>query len=173
MPFTIECPQCQRKLNVPETLLGRRVKCPSCGVEFEASETPSASAPPPAPAEEPGYGFAEEPVSAPPPRPEPLDFDEDYGVPRERRRPHRGATILTLGILGLVMSCCPLMGWILGGCAMSMGGTDLYEMAKGRMDRDGQGITQAGRILGIIAVIFASLAFLANCLLRMGNVNMR
>jgi hypothetical protein len=171
MPFTIECPQCQRKLNVPESLLGRRVKCPSCAVEFEATESPRASAPPPPPEAAPEYGFADDPEPAPRRRDQ-LDFEEDF-APRERLRPHRGAAILTLGILGLLMSCCPLLGWILGGCAMSMGGTDLYEMAKGRMDREGQGLTQAGRILGIIAVVLASLLFLANCLLRVGNVNMR
>lgn len=172
MPFTIECPQCQRKLNVPETLVGRRVKCPSCGLEFTGSESPPVAAPP-SPTEPAGYGFADGPVPAKLPRREQLDFDEDFGVPREHRRPHRGAAVLTLGILGVVLCCCPLMGWILGGCAMSMGGADLYEMAKGRMDREGQGLTQAGRILGIIAVAISSLWFLGNCLLQIGTMNMR
>lgn len=167
MPLTIECPQCSRKVKVPETLLGQRVKCPMCGVEFEAQENPSASVlpagspPPPPPVPEPSYEA---------PRRDPLDYDEDLGYAPERRRPHRGATVLTLGILGVCTACCPLAGWVLGGCAMSMGNADLYEMAKGRMDREGRGITQAGRILGIIAVVFASLSFLANCLIKLSTI---
>ena len=59
-------------------------------------------------------------------------------------RPHRGATILTLGIVGLV--CCQIMGpfaWI-------MGNNDLAEMRNGQMDPSGRGITQAGMIMGMI-----------------------
>jgi hypothetical protein len=34
-----------------------------------------------------------------------------------------------------------------------MGNNDLREMAAGRMDRSGQGLTQAGKICGMISVI--------------------
>lgn len=60
--------------------------------------------------------------------------------------PHRGVVVLVLGILGLV--CC----FILGIIAWVMGGNDLREMDAGRMDSSGRGLTQAGRICGIIAV---------------------
>lgn len=43
MPIAIACPGCQRKLNVPDAMIGRRVKCPACAMSFEA--TPAA--PPP------------------------------------------------------------------------------------------------------------------------------
>jgi hypothetical protein len=169
MAITIECPKCLRQLNVPETLLGRRVKCPMCGVEFEASASPPSVLPAsPPPVEESDYVAAD-----PPPQRrqrDPLDYDEDLGYAPERRRPHRGGLILTLGILGLVFSLCPLPGWVLGGCAMSMGNSDLYEMAKGRMDREGRGTTQAGRILGIIAVTVASLSFVGGCMIRLANM---
>lgn len=36
MPELIECPQCARKLKVPETLLGKSVKCPGCKAVFTA-----------------------------------------------------------------------------------------------------------------------------------------
>jgi hypothetical protein len=62
-------------------------------------------------------------------------------------RPHRGGVILTLGILGIV--CCFICGII----AWVMGNNDLREMAAGRMDRSGEGLTQAGKICGIIGVI--------------------
>jgi hypothetical protein len=62
-------------------------------------------------------------------------------------RPHRGVLILVLGILGLV--CC----FILGIVAWIMGNTDLREMDAGRMDPSGRGLTQAGKICGIISVV--------------------
>jgi len=62
-------------------------------------------------------------------------------------KPHRGTLILVLGILSLV--CCSPVGipaWILGN-------TDLKEMDAGRMDPSGRGITQGGRICGIIGTV--------------------
>jgi predicted Zn finger-like uncharacterized protein len=42
MPETIHCPECSRKLRVPDHLLGKKVKCPSCSAIFtaEAPEQP-------------------------------------------------------------------------------------------------------------------------------------
>jgi predicted Zn finger-like uncharacterized protein len=37
MPVIINCPNCQKKLRVPDTLLGRAVKCSSCGTAFTAT----------------------------------------------------------------------------------------------------------------------------------------
>jgi hypothetical protein len=68
-------------------------------------------------------------------------------------RPHRGGLILALGILGLV--CCFICGII----AWVMGSNDLKEMAAGRMDPYGQGLTQAGKICGMISVILQILGF--------------
>lgn len=62
-------------------------------------------------------------------------------------KPHRGGLILTFGILGLV--CCGVFGIV----AWVMGNGDLREMAAGRMDPAGQGMTQAGKICGIIGVV--------------------
>lgn len=62
-------------------------------------------------------------------------------------RPHRGATILVLGILGLVL--CPILGLI----AWIMGNGDLREMNQGNMDPEGRGLTTAGRICGMISIL--------------------
>ena len=43
---------------------------------------------------------------------------------------------------------CPVLSVV----AWIMGTRDLREMASGRMDRTGRGLTQAGRILGIVNV---------------------
>lgn len=67
--------------------------------------------------------------------------------PQQPLAPHRGGVILALGIIGLV--CCFICGII----AWVMGNGDLKEMAAGRMDRSGQGMTQAGKICGMISVI--------------------
>ncbi len=68
-------------------------------------------------------------------------------------RPHRGGLILALGILGLV--CCFICGII----AWVMGSNDLKEMAAGRMDPSGQGLTQAGKICGMVSVILQIVGF--------------
>lgn len=67
--------------------------------------------------------------------------------------PHRGTTILVLGILGWV--CCVILGII----AWVMGNNDLREMEAGRMDRSGEGLTKAGKILGMVQV-FVTIAVL-------------
>src|SRR5438552_1150288 len=60
--------------------------------------------------------------------------------------PHRGAAVLTLGILGLcVCLVCGIIAWV-------MGNTDLRAMREGRMDRSGEGMTNAGRICGMVSV---------------------
>jgi hypothetical protein len=59
--------------------------------------------------------------------------------------PHRGGLILVLGLLGFIISC-PIFGLM----AWTMGSRDLAEMRCGRMDRSGEGLTQAGQILGLI-----------------------
>ncbi len=64
-------------------------------------------------------------------------------------KPHRGVVVLVLGILGLVV--CPICGII----AWVMGKGDLPEMEAGRMDPSGMGLTKAGKICGMIAVILA------------------
>ena len=68
-------------------------------------------------------------------------------------QPHRGTMILVFGILGLVV-CMPL-----GIVAWVMGNTDLKAMDAGTMDPEGRGITQAGKIIGMIATILAIVAF--------------
>lgn len=69
-------------------------------------------------------------------------------------RPHRGVMILVFGILGLV--CCFIFGIV----AWVMGNGDMREMDAGRMDPSGRGLTQAGKICGIISVALAILGIL-------------
>jgi hypothetical protein len=154
MQTTISCPSCQRELRLPDLLLGKLVKCPVCGTTFTASLEP-----PPVAKEE--IQPTRSPSEPSPVEDRPEDFppgdEEDYETVRPRRRrrrylvPHRGGAILTLGILSIVI--CGLFGpfaWI-------MGNTDMAEIRAGRMDREGEGITQAGRICGIIGTVIGVL----------------
>jgi hypothetical protein len=75
MPSVINCPSCERRLNVPDTLVGEAVKCPTCGETFTADP----DGPPPARPD------ADEP------RPERRTFDltpedRDDDVKRQPRR---------------------------------------------------------------------------------------
>jgi hypothetical protein len=149
MPIQINCPSCKGEVRVPEDLLGKRVQCPRCQATFvaEIEEEPPPVAP--VPAESPEKA-GETAAARPPRRPAPVDDYDDYDDRPRRRygRPHRGAAILTLGILSLIMMfpCAPL-----GIFAWVMGSNDLTEMRRGQMDNSGEGLTQAGRILGMVS----------------------
>ena len=147
MPEIQSCPACQRQVQVPEEYLGRQVKCPECEQVFTPRAIASGvQAEPPAPGRDaPGRGWADD-----------EEYD-DIGVRRRPDRPHRGGMILAFGILGVVLGIC---GIIFGPIAWFMGQADLAAMREGRMDRSGEGLTQAGRILGIVATILGALGLL-------------
>jgi heme/copper-type cytochrome/quinol oxidase subunit 4 len=69
-------------------------------------------------------------------------------------KPARGGTVLTLGILGIVIC------FILGIIAWVMGSGDLKEMREGKRDPSGEQMTKAGMICGIIGTILGILGFL-------------
>jgi hypothetical protein len=183
-----QCPQCQRKLNVQEAMLGQSVQCPACGTTFtaEAFHPPRPTPPPVEERAPPPGGYAEDAPRRSPRGSDPRDRDDDYRDRYPRRsygrgeddyrdpyrstRPHRSGVVLSLGIIGLVLSCIPLAGWVLGGIAMRMGNNDLQDMDAGRMDSSGRGATSAGRICGILAVVFASLIFVLACMIRIANM---
>lgn len=75
------------------------------------------------------------------------DYEDAPQRSRPRLEPHRGTLILVLGILSLVV--CQLTGIF----AWVMGNTDMKKIRDGRMDPEGEGLTQAGRIMGIIGTV--------------------
>jgi len=161
MPEIVSCPQCQRQLRVPDELLGQSVKCPSCGVTFAATVAAAQAPPPPPQWAEPApqqqvSDDPRGPAASPPPDPgqhrpqqewEREAYDERRPAFRADSAPHNGTLILVLGILSLAV--CGLLGPV----AWVMGNNDLAAMREGRMDRTGEGSTQAGRICGMIASI--------------------
>lgn len=77
----------------------------------------------------------------------PAEKVEAQPVTQQPLAPHRGTLILVLGILSIV--CCFICGII----AWVMGNKDLKEMAAGRMDPAGRGLTNAGKICGIVGIV--------------------
>src|SRR5438445_13612932 len=41
MSTIVDCPSCSRKLRVPDELLGKKVKCPTCSGTFDAVAAPA------------------------------------------------------------------------------------------------------------------------------------
>jgi hypothetical protein len=194
MPEVVTCPSCERKLRLPDDLLGQEVKCPTCGTTFlgEVSK-PKPRVPEKKSDEEenePTYRLEskrrrrsrddddddDRPSRRRSRRSDDDDDDDDRPSRRRRRRydddddpwsrrrylrPHRGGSVLTVGIIGLVVSilCCPLVGVIMGIIAVSQGSGDLAAMNRGDMDPEGRGSTIGGLICGVIAIIIAVLLF--------------
>jgi hypothetical protein len=65
--------------------------------------------------------------------------------------------ILAFGILGWFVC------FIFGIMAWTMGNNDLKEMREGRMDPEGESLTNIGRILGMISCILGALGFIFAC----------
>jgi predicted Zn finger-like uncharacterized protein len=106
----IQCPQCQRQVRVPDTMFGRLVKCPLCGMTFTvaAANAPPPAEPPvvetvPAPPAEPG-------TPAPPPsavaeyRPADVAVPEPPDTYAEAAAAVKapGICVLLTGALGLI-----------------------------------------------------------------------
>ena len=101
MPVRIQCPSCSASLNMPESMYGKAVRCPSCQKAFQCPPGPTAASPlpppptarrAPAPARPAARGAGggspfdfEGPAEAPPPVPEYGYQPRGTGVPRRRR----------------------------------------------------------------------------------------
>jgi predicted Zn finger-like uncharacterized protein len=183
----VSCPECRKKLRVPEDLIGQEVKCPTCGHTFTA-DLERVAPKPPAPDDVPARtspvtrrgGDEDQPRRASrrsrededdrPRRRRPRydDEEDDYDDrPRRSRRyaqAHRGPLILVLGILALVLGFSfVLPAVVMGPIAWIMGNGDMREMRAGRMDPEGLGMTNAGRICGMIATILFGAGIVLCC----------
>ena len=149
MPETIACSQCGSPLRLPEAYIGREVRCPSC------QETFTARLP-----DEP-----RERLPASYPDLQDNDDEEEARLKRRRRayeqarrarervQPHRGGTVLALGVISLCLCCIPAISLGLGIGAVVMGSRDLARIRNGAMDPAGRGRTRAGVVCGILGPI--------------------
>ncbi len=164
MAEIITCSECQRKLQVPESYLGQKVQCPECGHQFLARSPSDAVQPTPRPSSVPPPDDTRDDDPPRRRRFEPDDDEyDDIGRIRQSGVPHRGGMILALGIIAWVLF--PLTTPICGPIAWSMGNSDLANMRAGQMDRSGEGMVQAGRILGMVGTIAVLVIFVPFCLL--------
>jgi hypothetical protein len=163
MAEIITCPACERQLQVPVSFYGQTVQCPECSHLFVAE--PPAESVQPAPK-----------AAAPVPEERPRrskraydrddDYDDDFDHMRPLRtqgRPHRGGLILALGIMALVGGVAIGFPFALGPVAWLMGNSDLAEIHAGRMDPSGEGMIQAGRVLGMISTFLLILGVVFVC----------
>ncbi len=189
MSQLITCPECKKHLQVPEELLGKKVQCPECKHTFTATgpeeiqintgTTVSA----PAPSKTPEWDKKTSSVTG---KSRENDDDEEERTPRKRRRdrdddedddddrprrrrrrsamgggnymPHRGGMILAFGLISIITGI-----FIFGIIAWIMGNNDLAEIRAGRMDPEGEGMTQAGKIIGMISTIMTFSGVLLCC----------
>ena len=92
MPEIITCPDCGRKLRVPDTLVGKKVKCPDCNTKFTGGITTAPAGKTGAPSRsKPRDDDDDRPKKSSrrdyDDRPRSRDRDDDEDYPRRRRRP--------------------------------------------------------------------------------------
>jgi len=95
MPVQIRCESCSRKLRIPENLLGKTVRCPSCQATFTAQVE-----------EEPAVAMIDDEPESPAParaRPRPPDVGE-YDAPRPSNRAQRARDALNLPSIFLMVN---------------------------------------------------------------------
>lgn len=93
MSSIIICPECDRKLKVPETREGKTLRCPGCKSLIPAADEPEASAPPRAVRTAP-RSAGERPRSRPPRDEEPeeeMELEEEEPIRAKRTRKKRPA----------------------------------------------------------------------------------
>src|SRR5947209_5943634 len=121
MPITVTCPTCQSTLRAPDQAAGRKVKCPKCATAFEVAAVATVLP------DDFGPAIRQPSTHVPPvPRPVAPARDEYYEpAPRSRRAEVAGGmpqptgaqvglgiSSLVVGIVGLVISLIPCLGWI-------------------------------------------------------------
>lgn len=162
MPIELVCSGCGQRLQVREEDAGKQARCPRCQAvsSVPAAPTSGSFAPSPPP------GASAQPSSAGNPYAQPPSFAGEapsYSARTSYVKAHRGGTILTLGIIGLL--CCAIcapIAWILGA-------GDMKAINNGYMDPSGRTQTQVGMILGIIGTILHGLVIVLQIVLAIAQ----
>jgi hypothetical protein len=162
----IACPNCQKKVTVPVAFFGKLVQCPQCQHTFTAvdpSEGVQSSAPPSVSLAAPTMDSWDDLPPTSDPRRRRFEDDSGDGIGLRRpMMPHRGAAVLTLGVLSIALAiCAPVLGPI----AWIMGYNDMKQIRAGYMDRTGEGLTQAGMIMGMVMTILSAIVLGIYCLI--------
>lgn len=109
MAQLIKCPRCERQLRVPEELLDREVKCPSCGVNFLV-ESPRGEPTPPRQEDVAIRESVQPPVG---PQAEPAhdrDYDDEFRRPSRAVLDEISNVSTALFISGILNTCLAVCG---------------------------------------------------------------
>ena len=156
MPIELPCSGCGQQLRVRDEDAGRQARCPQCGAITSVPPSSPQGSIGPTPSPEPQPSVASTNPYSPPP-----SFAGDAPYPSSSPNfgtPHRGTTILVLGILGV--TCC----FICAPIAWIMGSTDMKAINNGTMDPTGKTQTQVGMILGIIGTLLGGCGIIVQIL---------
>jgi phage FluMu protein Com len=151
MAITLDCPSCGRSLNVPDTLAGKKVKCPQCeeSVSVPAEDSEAVTQEPRSP----------QPAGRRQPRRPDEDDDEDLRSIRRQSDdggfssliPYKNGKALVAYYCG-VFSLIPCLGLILGPIALIFGILG-YRYAKAYPTAKGMGHAIAGIVLGGLSTV--------------------
>jgi len=146
VPIEVNCSQCASLLRVADEHAGKKAKCPNCEA---INEIPLASTTANNPENGVGYAGSNQPGNHPQAGTNPYSqgAHPHYHPQQFPGQPHRGGLVFALGIIGLLICQIP------GIFAFFMGKEDLKKMKSGMMDPSGEGLTQAGMIMGLISLI--------------------
>jgi predicted Zn finger-like uncharacterized protein len=190
MPEVVQCPECERQLRVPDNLLGKAVKCPSCGTTFMAS------GPAAAPEAEPlaAVPAPEEPPAEPrrPERPRPPEErypDEDEGYDDFERGGRRASRQRALAAVR-PPAICLLVAAVLGLLADAYGAVDaivvtpqaleaaIDQQIKQQRDPEAKQMMRAwgdfvgGLLVGPRALVMHAVFALMNLVILLGSIMM-
>ena len=154
MPIEITCSNCQAILRVAEEHAGKSARCPQCSTVVPIPLTPLP----------PENSWQEQPTQHHSPQfansgQNPNPYATPTGDPRSRLLAHRGPTILILAIVSFL--CCCLIGI----AAIIMANEDLRQMDAGVMNNEGRGLTVAGKIIAIVALILNAIGLVLQLLM--------
>jgi predicted Zn finger-like uncharacterized protein len=102
MPITVHCDSCQRELRVPDNLLGKLVKCPSCGHTFTAIEQDAVVEPVVSPAAATTKVQSADEPARPARRTERIEEDDDDDYERRPRSSQKPGKVQAIGIMMLI-----------------------------------------------------------------------
>ena len=146
MTIQISCDNCQTIMRVEDQHAGKQARCPNCSELVAIPLTNEGDNSPTNP-----YSSA---TSLPPSNP----YASPTSPTNKSYAPHRGPAILVLGISSIM--CCAFLGIP----AIIMANNDLDKMNHGEMDPEGRGMTQSGKIIGIVGLVTAAIGFLVGML---------
>lgn len=167
MPIELDCDYCGARLRVADQHAGKLARCPKCERLNRAPDefSPERQNQPVPQADERASG---EPQFFPPsPKPEAAP-DNPYApgagtivAPPVGLKPHRGTTILVMGILAIFCNVFLVPGLY----AWLAGRNDLQQMKAGHMDRQGEDLTRVGMIIGIVMTCIAGIGMIIQFLM--------